>query len=349
MKTARPIYMQNDEEEKYNEVLASFGLSQEKIDYIRRVNSDKKTFQLYLKRFTASFVLGIIFLIGCLFIVVVGYLFIVAHGILFDYLIIKQRTQGIDYIFYDSVWMTHLIPMLLLGILLPGWLISKLRDYFPKTRVLDFTKSLDNMAYRSVKDHDVFGVLKFSRWYTRKLMDNNFHSLPIEQGLDYLGRKTRKWISLCMLLFIVIALPLLVLDVLNYKLVTKEGVIERDYASLQTTKKTWNDVTKVETGCYFTEKDKTLTLKYTVAFNDGSKIDLFEAKAKDDTITGIKAVDTLLRQLDKPISIGITWRGAHSSDPFINDACFPKLREQYPAQYSEIIKLLRLEKYSANQ
>lgn len=332
--------MQDDTEQKYNDVLASLGLSQEKIDYIRCANSDKKASKLYVKGSIAYIVLMIV----CM----VGYVFI-ARAIFFDYLM-NERTQGVAYIFYDSLWMTHVIPMMFLGILLPMWALYKLLDYFPKASVLIALKSLDDIAYRSVKDHDVLGIWKLSRWYIRKVIDRNFHSMPIEQGLDYLNRKSRKWTGMCMVPLVVIALPLMVLDGLNYKLVTKEGVIERGYASFKTTKKSWSDVTKVETGCYyFTGKDKNLALKYTILFNDGSDIDLFEAKSKEDKIIQIGTVDNVLRQLEKPFSIKAFTHGIHSGEPYVNDACFPKLREQHPNQYSEIIRLMRLEKYSTNQ
>ncbi len=332
--------MQDDIEQKYNEVLASLGLSQEKIDYIRRSNSDKKASKLYVRGSIAYIVLMIV----CM----VGYVFI-ARAIFFDYLM-KERTQGIDYIFYDSLWMTHVIPMMFVGILLPGWALYKLLDYFPKASALIALKSLDDIAYRSVKDHDVLGMWKFSRWYIRKVIDSNFHNMPIEQGLDYLNRKSRKWMGMCIVPLFIIVLPLMALDALNYKLVTKEGVIERGYASFQTTKKSWSDVTKVETGCYyFSGKDKNLALKYTILFNDGSDIDLFEAKSKEDKITQIETVDSVLRQLEKPFSIKIFTHGIHSGEPYVNDVCFPKLRERYPNQYSEIILLLRLEQYSNGQ
>jgi len=332
--------MQKDTEQKYNEVLASLGLSQEKIDYIRHSNSDKKASKLYVKGSIAYIVLMMV----CM----VGYVSI-ARVIFFGYLM-KERTRGIDYIFYDSLWMTHVIPMMFVGILLPCWALYKLLDYFPKASALIALKSFDDIAYRSVKDHDVLGVLKFSRWCASKLIDNNFHTMPIEMGLDYLNRKSRKWIGRCMVPLVVIALPLMVLDSLNYKLVTKDGVIERGYASFQTTKKSWSDVTKVETGCYyFTGKNKNLALKYTIFFNNGSDIDLFEATTKETKITQIGIVDNVLRQLEKPFVIKVFTHGIHSGESYVNDTCFSKLRERYPEQYSEIIRLLRLEKYSANQ
>jgi hypothetical protein len=328
--------MQDDTEQKYNDLLASLGLSQEKIDYIRHANSDKKASKLYVRGSIACIVLMMV----CM----VGYLFI-AHTIFFDYFM-NERTQGVSYIFYDSLWMTHVVPMSFLGILLPIWALYKLLDYFPKASALIALESLDDVAYHSVKDHDVLGIWKFSRWCFRKLIDGNFHNMPIEQGLDYLNRKSRKWTGMCMVPPVLIALPLMVLDGLNYKLVTKEGVIERGYASFKTTKKSWSDVIKVETGCYF---NKNLALTYTIMFNDGSGIDLFEAKSKEDKIIQIRTVDNVLRQLEKPFSIKVFTHGIHSGDPYVNDACFSKLREWYPNQYSEVISLLRLEKHSANQ
>ena len=330
--------MQNDTEQKYNEVLSSLGLSQEKIDYIRHANHDTNKFS----KLDGSTLYLILTLIPTI-IYIIAYILII--NVIGDYLI-KGRTQGIDYIFYDSPWTARVIPMMMIGIVLPAWLLYKLLDYFPKASVLLAVKSFDEIACRSVREHDS-GKWKFIRWCMRRLMDNKFHSMPIEQGFDYLNRKTRKYAGICTIVFMVIGTPLMVLNGLNYKLLTKEGVIKRDYASFQTIQKTWNDVTKVETGCYFNENDKNLTLKYIVYFNDDSKVDLFESKPKEDTVTGIKRVDTILQELGKPFSINTFW-DARVALPFVNDACFPKLREEYKNQYIEIVKLLHLEKYSVN-
>jgi hypothetical protein len=64
-------------------------------------------------------------------------------------------------------------------------------DYFPKASALIALKSFDDIAYRSVKDHDVMGMWKFGRWYARKLIDDKFHTMPIEQLTPPLYRKIK--------------------------------------------------------------------------------------------------------------------------------------------------------------
>lgn len=330
--------MQDNLEQKYNEVLASLGLSQEKIDYIRQHRSDKSISKLYNGGVTAYIVLMIVFMIGYVFL---------SRAIFFDYLM-KQRTGGVDYIFYDSLWMIHIFPMMFIAILLPAWLLYKLMAYFPRQSELLAIKGFDDIAYRSINEHDVMGIWKSSRYFTRKIIDEKFLQMPIDEGLRYLNWKTGRWIGKCIIIMLIIAAPFIILDASNYKLATKEGVLERPYASFHTLNKTWDDVTKVETGCfYFTGKNRKLALKYVVQFDDGSEIDLFEAKANGNKVAQITAVNTALRELGKPFSIKNFTHGIHSGKPYVNDECFGKLQEEYPSEYSEIIKLLRIEKYAS--
>jgi len=80
-----------------------------------------------------------------------------------------------------------------------------------------------------------------------------------------------------------------------------------------------------ETGCYYFTSNENPTLKYTVVFEDGSEVDLFEAKSKDDKITQIETLDGILRQLNKPFSIRIFSDGINRGQPYVNEECFAKL------------------------
>lgn len=248
--------------------------------------------------------------------------------------------------------------MIFAGVFLAAWLPYKCLSYFPKVSAMiaaqSFSKIADNsdnngLLLSSQAAQKFFIKNKLSRLYITKIIDKDFYTLPVEQGFVYLNHKIGKSIAIGFVILVVIALPLMILDILNYKVITKDGIIERKYASLQITNKSWSDVAKVETGCYyFTDNNNKLVLKYEIKFYDGSSVDLFAAEAKGDKINQIRLVDNVLRQLGTPFSIMIFLR-KHKDLPYVNEACFQELRKKYPSQYSEIIRLLRLEKYSTGQ
>ena len=325
------------EEQEYQKnfgaALAALGLSADKIAYINRVKGDKAVSKLYLW--------GSISYIALMVACMLGYVFLAR--VIFSNALMAHRTQGIDYIFYDSTCMTNLAVMMFVSIIFPAWFLYKLLDYFPKASVMVAVKSFDQIAQINMGKLNLGATGKFSSWYVKSLIDATFLAMPIEQGLDHLNRKSRKWLVKCIFWLCLAALPLMVLDAANYTLVTPDGVLQRGYASFKTRENPWSEVTRIETGCYyFTGKNSNLGLKYTIIFTDGSDIDLFDAKSDKDPITQISAIDTKLRELNKPFTRKMLTFGLHKGEPYLNDACHPQLRQQYPTQYDQLIQLLRL-------
>jgi hypothetical protein len=160
--------------------------------------------------------------------------------------------------------------MVMMAIFFPVLLSSLFFKFFPKT---SFLKVLQFLGYKN-SEHGGY------------IIDYLRECQPIKPALIAVG-----WTLL-------ISLPLYVLDYSNYKLLTREGYIERGYASFTTIKKSWNDIAKVETGWYFKSKSHDIILIYNIIFDDGYHIELFLSHPfmyPEDKLTQIEIADSILR------------------------------------------------------
>lgn len=170
------------------------------------------------------------------------------------------------------------------------------------------------------------------------------------RGPGFIEREESSGLWKFTLLFGVLALPFMLLDVMNYTLVTEEGVRKRGYASFTPANYSWNQVEQVETGCYydFSRIGGGQKLAYEVVFRDHTRVNLFDGRANGIRLDNIALVDGALKELNVGFDVKLINSGLNNGSYSVNDACFKRLAQNRPDDYEEIVKLLRLQAYAAD-
>ena len=289
----------------------------------------------------ATIMTGLFLFVFCsIFIIIeLGYIFF-AYFSFFEHFM-KERTNGTDYIFYGSYWCSSALPAFFAAIGIAACMMAKIMRYFPKADALMDQQYLAN-ASRSLGQQSA-----------KKLTAR----LDQMESMGVIAKFT--W------LMIIITIPFMFLDASNFKMVTKEGIIQRPYAAFHTTETKWEDITRVETGCYSFPRGGVM-LRYSLVLNDGSYINLFDLEPNNsrtselgvlerisrqgksefsiqDNIDQIEVVDSVLQNLKKHFLIEKFKFSVHLGEPYLNEACISGLRLRYSSQYTKIIKLLHLE------
>ena len=263
--------------------------------------------------------------VGILFVIVlVGSTF----AYLFAWLNIRRwlmeiRTQGLDYLSYETIDIFHFTPLffaIILGVVLFLYVLRDLAYHVFLRLRINPERARPGATGRL--------CLFIGRFVYFQLLARS------QIGAPKPGQTIREY-SLYTLIPLLLTAPIAVLDFSNYVLITEHKITKRGYASIATDTFDFADVVKVETLCedYYVRGIQKTSTKYVVHFNNGYEVNLFN-HVDEEKIAKLMKIDQRVFQANPNASLVVKQ---------LDQDCIDYLKDTYDEQFDAVARLLRIQ------
>ena len=263
--------------------------------------------------------------VGILFVIVlVGSTF----AYLFAWLNIRRwlmeiRTQGLDYLSYETIDIFHFTPLffaIILGVVLFLYVLRDLAYHVFLRLRINPERARPGATGRL--------CLFIGRFVYFQLLARS------QIGAPKPGQTIREY-SLYTLIPLLLTAPIAVLDFSNYVLITEHKITKRGYASIATDTFDFADVVKVETLCedYYDRGIQKTSTKYVVHFNNGYEVNLFN-HVDEEKIAKLMKIDQRVFQANPNASLVVKQ---------LDQDCIDYLKDTYDEQFDAVARLLRIQ------
>lgn len=233
------------------------------------------------------------------------------------------RTQGLDYLIYETIDVFHVTPLCFSIILATVLLFYALRDLAYHV----FLRLRINPERAQLGVGGRLGLF-IGRFVYFQILERG------RRGAPKPGQTIREY-GMYTLMALSITTFVAALDFSNYVLITEHKIIRRGYASIATDTVDFADVVKVETLCtayYVRGIEKTVT-KYVLHFNDAYKIDLFNYVDKEKLAKLLK-IDRRVFEANSDARLVVKQ---------LDQDCIDYLKDTYDEQFDAVARLLRIQ------
>lgn len=202
--------------------------------------------------------------------------------------------------------------------------------------------------YDLLNPKDSTNAAIYLRFARRLIQKTNRRFKP---GLDYMilfSKVSKSWASKWAFILTMIAMGLFAWETTRVSYFTANGYVSKPYFSTETVKYTWEDITKLTTGCTYRNDEH--QLEYTVHFGDERRVDFKGGDFQPHGMTRFEAmewVDAQLRSLSTPWEPAKFEGGIDQGELAWSNACFQYHRKDKEGEKLE--RFDRLYRYSPPQ
>lgn len=175
-------------------------------------------------------------------------------------------------------------------------------------------------------------------WYKASYKD--LAGLRVDQQLLKIHQLNIAMYSKPFIMGLLLAAPLILLDVNNYDVANEKGATFGPYFSPNRTTHPWEDATGVECGCWVSDKGE-MKLYYEVHWANGESYNLLDGKADEMAITLADSVNRRLTERGVARRYATFTFGIHSGELKNDPECAPRLRQIYsPETFGTLQRLI---------